>query len=292
MSVYLKPGGTVGAYTLERMLGVGAFGVVWLAHRPDFPQPVAIKVLHPSAAESPESVERFRREAFVLGELQSPHIARMYELIQAPPYGLALVMEYIEGELLSDQLKRGTISVESALMLGADLLRGLVELHRLGVVHRDLKPENVMMRPAADSPPRAVIFDFNLSRLKGGTGPGGKSSSLTAMGSAIGTVPFMAPEQLLDARRVSEKADMYSTGAILFRAVAGKPPFDGPQSFREKLIIESPPVPTGRTDTTAIGFERIIARALKRKPAERFDDAAQMLAAVDALMMRSSRAAV
>jgi len=273
------------------MLGVGAFGVVWLAHRADHGVPVAIKVLHPSAAESPESVERFRREAFVLGELQSPHIARMYELIQAPPYGLALVMEYIEGELLSDQLKRGTITVESALLLGADLLRGLVELHRLGVVHRDLKPENVMMRPASDTPARAVIFDFNLSRLKGGTGPGGKSSSLTAMGSAIGTVPFMAPEQLLDARRVSEKADMYSTGAILFRAVAGRPPFDGPQSFREKLIMESPPVPTGRTDTTAIGFERIVARALKRKPAERFDDAAQMLAAVEALMMRGSRAA-
>jgi serine/threonine-protein kinase len=283
--VYLNPGQKIGPYTLERMLGVGAFGVVWLARRPEWDHPVAIKVLHPTAAESAESVERFRREAYVLAQMKSDHIAQMYELLEERPWGLALVMEFIEGELLSEFLKRSRMSVEEALVLGADVLRGLVELHAHGVIHRDLKPENVMMRPHGKKW-RAVIFDFNLSRLKGGTGPGAKSSSLTAMGSAIGTVPFMAPEQLLDARRVSEKADVYSAGAILFRAVSGHCPFEGPQSFREKLVMEAPPVPTDRADPIAVGFERIVARALKRKPTERYEDANQMLTALEALVAR------
>ena len=291
--VYLNPGQQIGPYTLERMLGVGAFGVVWLARRPEWEVPVAIKVLHPTAAESAESVERFRREAYVLGQMESPHIAKMYELLEERPFGLALVMEYIEGELLSEYLKRSRMSVEDALLLGADMLRGLVELHARGVIHRDLKPENVMIRPTTTDPSRgwsAVIFDFNLSRLKGGgTGPGAKASSLTAMGSAIGTVPFMAPEQLLDARRVSEKADVYSAGAILFRAVSGHCPFEGPQSFREKLVMEAPPVPTDRADPIAVGFERIVGRALKRKPTERYEDAQQMLTALDALVARMGR---
>jgi serine/threonine-protein kinase len=289
--LYLAPGNKIASYTLDRMLGVGAFGVVWLARDAKTKRMVAIKVLHPAAAESQEAIERFRREAWVLGKMRSPHIAEMYEMIQDPAFGLALVMQFIDGELLHEYLKRQSFGVEPAILLGIDILRGVVEMHKHGVIHRDLKPENVMLQPDANTALgfRAVIFDFNLSRLKSGTGPGEKASSLTAMGSAIGTVPYMAPEQLIDARRVSEKADVYSVGAILFRSVAETPPFAGPQSFREKLVMEAPPVPTGRTDPMAIGFERVLARALKRKPPERYDDAQQMLAALEALGQRMNR---
>jgi serine/threonine-protein kinase len=289
--VYLRPGTPIGQYSLERMLGVGAFGVVWLATSPATGQQVAIKILHPNAAESPETVERFRREAYVLGQMESPHIAKMLDFLLAPPFGLVLVMEYIEGQLLSEYLKRAQMDVEQTILLGIDVLRGLVEMHAHGIIHRDIKPENIMLRPTENGRSMAVIFDFNLSRVKTGTGPGGKASSLTAMGSAIGTVPFMAPEQLLDARRVTEAADVYSAAAILYRAVSGATPFTGPGSFREKLVMEAPTVQLGRKDPMATGLERVITRALRRKPAERYQDAEEMLSALEVLAARLSRPA-
>jgi len=253
------------------MLGSGAFGVVWLASRADGMR-VAIKVLHPEAAVSRESVERFRREAWALSRMQSPHIARMYEFLTGPPFGMALVMEYVEGELLSEVFKHGRFSVEDAVGLGIGILSGVAEMHQFGIIHRDLKPENVILRPDSHGW-HAVIFDFNLSRIKNDL----SSSSLTAMHSAIGTVPYMAPEQLVDARRVVESSDVYSVGAILYRAVSGAPPFGTKESLRDKLQHEARPLDTGRSDKVAKDFERIVGLALRRKPADRYAKAKGML---------------
>ncbi len=276
----LVPGSQIGVYVLDSLLGSGAFGVVWLAHRNDTQNRVAIKVLHPEAAVSRESVERFRREAWALSRLKSPHIARMHEFLTGPPVGMALVMEYIEGELLSDVLKRARFSVEDAIGLGVGILSGVAEMQSIGIIHRDIKPENVILRPN-DNGWHAVIFDFNLSRVKNA---GGKMSSLTSMHAAIGTVPYMAPEQLLDARRVNEASDVYSTATILYRAVAGALPFDTRGSLREKLQQEAPALSTGRDDRMAKGFERIINKALRRRPAERYQNAQQMLDDMTALV--------
>ena len=265
----LLPGSQIGGYVLESLLGSGAFGVVWLAHRRETGDRVAIKVLHPEAAVSRESVERFRREAWALSRLQSPHIARMYEYLTGPPFGMALVMEYIEGELLSDVFKRARFSVEDAIGLGVGILSGVAEMQSIGIIHRDLKPENVILRPNPNGW-HAVIFDFNLSRVKD---PKAKMSSLTSMHAAIGTVPFMAPEQLLDARRANEASDVYSVGTVLYRAVAGALPFD----TRERLQQEARPCQTGRPDALGRGFERIIGKSLRRRPSERYANAQQML---------------
>ena len=269
----LTPGSTIGAYVLESVLGSGAFGVVWLAHRSDTGERVAIKVLHPEAAVSREVGERFRREAWALSRLTSPHIARMYELVTAPEIEMALVMEYIDGELLSDVFQRARFSIEDALGLGVGILAGVAEMQSMGIIHRDIKPENVILRPN-DSGWHAVIFDFNLSRIKD---PRGKTSSLTAMHAAIGTVPYMSPEQLLDARRVTEASDVYSVGTILYRGVRGELPFDMRGSLREKLQQEARPLETGRVDPLAKGFERVVNRSLRRRPAERYAKAQDML---------------
>jgi serine/threonine-protein kinase len=270
--VQLAPGHSIGNYTLESLLGTGAFGVVWLARRPSGER-VAIKVLHPEMLVSRESVERFRREAWALSQLQSPHIARMFEFLTGAPYGMALVMEYIEGELLSEVLKRARFSVEDAIGLGVGILSGVAEMQSAGIIHRDIKPENVILRPNPNGW-HAVIFDLNLSRTKDAKG---KMSSLTSMHAAIGTVPYMAPEQLLDARRVDQSSDVYSTGTILYRAVAGVLPFDMKQSLREKLQHEAKPLETGRNDPLAKGFEQIVGMSLRRRPADRFRNAQQML---------------
>ena len=279
----IVPGARLGQYVFERPLGVGAFGVVWLAALEDAPQTkVAIKVLHPQAAVSHESVERFRREARALKQLSSPHIARMHEFVVGPPFGFALVMEYIQGEILSSVFKRTKLGVEDAIYLGQNLLRGVVEMHSHGIIHRDLKPANVMLRPLQTGW-RAVILDFNLSRFKDGKDEEGKSQgSLTTMGSAIGTIPFMAPEQIVDARRATESADVYAVAAILFNAVAGVPAFDM-NSFRAKLTDEAKTVPTGRSDPTAQGFEAVMAKGLKRKPQERYASAQEMHDALAAI---------
>lgn len=277
-------GTKLGPYVFERPLGVGAFGVVWLAGREGAPQTkVAIKVLHPQAAVSHESVERFRREARALKELSSPHIARMYEFVVGPPFGFALVMEYIQGELLSNVFKRTKLGVEDTIYLGQNMLRGVVEMHEHGIIHRDLKPANVMLRPLPTGGWKAVILDFNLSRFKSGKDENGKTQgSLTTMGSSIGTIPFMAPEQIVDARRATESADTYAVAAILFNAVAGEPAFDM-ASFRQKLTDEARTVPTGRTDATAVAFETVMAKALRRKPQERYENAQEMLDALAAI---------
>ncbi|HEY8074490.1 MAG TPA: serine/threonine-protein kinase [Labilithrix sp.] len=269
----LVPGAQIGSYVLESPLGSGAFGVVWLARKSVSQERVAIKVLHPEAAQSREVVERFRREAWALSRLTSPHIARMYEFLHGPPFGMALVMEYIEGELLSDVIKRAQFSVEDAIGLAIGVLSGVAEMQSIGIIHRDIKPENVILRPNQDGW-HAVIFDFNLSRIKD---PKGKMSSLTSMHAAIGTVPYMAPEQLLDARRVDESSDVYSIGAILYRSVSGMLPFDTRESLREKLQKEARPLETGRTDALAKGFEQIVGKSLRRRPADRYLNAQSML---------------
>ncbi len=277
--VQLLPGSRIGAYILESLLGSGAFGVVWLARHDSSDDRVAIKVLHPKAALSRESAERFRREAWALSRLESPHIARMYEFLTGAPFGMALVMEYIEGELLSEVFKRARFSVEDAISLGIGVLSGVAEMQSIGIIHRDIKPENVILRPN-EGGWHAVIFDFNLSRMKNAD----KMSSLTSMHAAIGTVPYMAPEQLLDARRVTESSDVYSVGTILYRAVSGDLPFDTRESLREKLQQEAKPLDTQREDPLAKGFERVVTRSLLRRPAERYTNAEQMLDELSALV--------
>jgi serine/threonine protein kinase len=271
--VQLSPGSRIGAYELESILGKGAFGVVWLARRPGKVEPFAIKVLHPEVALSAEGIERFEREAWALSRLTSPHIARMHEVLTGPATPMALVMEYVEGELLADVFRRARFTVEDALGLGIGLLSGVVEMHSLGIIHRDLKPENVILRPNEEGW-HAVIVDFNLARVKD---PKGKGSHLTKVHAAIGTVPYMSPEQLLDARRVTEASDVYSIGTILFRAVTGAFPFGSQEQQAEKLRYEPPPLVVQRTDRRARLFEQVVNRALRRRPSERYGAAGEML---------------
>jgi serine/threonine protein kinase len=215
------PGAEVGAYRIERKVGEGAFGAVWCGTHIDTGERVALKALLPAAAANPEQVSRFHREAKLLALVRTPNVARMVDFLVDSEFGVVLVMELIDGELLSDLLGAGLVGVDETIDIGAQILDGVCDLHAAGIIHRDLKPNNIMLCSKADGTRRVVIFDLGLSRFVRDTAAMESTRSLTGAHVALGTLECIAPEQILNARDVTERSDIYSVGSILYRAITG-----------------------------------------------------------------------
>ncbi|MGH7295541.1 MAG: serine/threonine-protein kinase [Polyangiaceae bacterium] len=207
MSVRFAPGVLVaGTYVVDRFLGRGASGEVWAATHVWTREPVALKVLAEEAAADEETAERFRREAIFLARAAGEHVARIVDFVSDPGAGMVLVMELVDGESLARVLDRRTLSVEEAVALGVDLLAGVAALHGAGVIHRDLKPGNVLLRVRPDGSTVPVLCDFGLSRLARGRPTDASDPSLTDLTRgdvAMGTLRYMAPEQVLNARQAT-----------------------------------------------------------------------------------------
>jgi len=280
----LQPGDVVaGTYAIERLLGRGGAGEVWVAREMSTGTRFALKVLGAQAATDEETVERFRREAYFLRRTESAHVARIHDFVVDRTTGMALVMELVEGEPLDRAIDQRTLSVEEAIELGVDLLAGVEVLHGARVIHRDLKPGNILLRKQKDGRVRPVICDFGLSRLARRRDGDVSSPSLTELtkgDAALGTLRYMAPEQVLNAKQATEQSDLYAVGAILYRAVTGAPAFGEHEEARAiaraKVMGEAPPFETGRTDGLARALERIVTRAMRRRPSERFRSATEM----------------
>ncbi len=279
-------------YLVEQKVGEGAFGAVWSAKHISLGIRVALKTLLPAAAAAEETVARFRREARLLAKIQSDYVVRVLDFVHDETFGLVLVLDFIEGELLYDVLRGRRMSVEESIDIGVDVLTGLADLHAAHVIHRDLKPGNILLRRLPDGGQRAVIFDFSLSREDATRGES-SVTDLTKSNMVMGTLPYMAPEQALNAREVTERSDVYAVGAVLYRMVSGKQLFGeaGDALLRTKLTTEPPRLDSGRTDATAVAFEEIVARAIRRRPAQRFASAREMLVRLVELQ-RASDAAV
>jgi serine/threonine-protein kinase len=282
-------------YRLETKVGAGGMGEVWAAEHIGVGTRVAMKTLLAATAKNHEMAARLKREAFFLGRIQSDHVARVLDFIDDDRWGLVLVMEFVEGDKLSDVLKqKHQLTVEETIELGADLASALSDLHRANVIHRDLKPANVILKPLAGGAWRAMIVDFGLSRLLRDDAEGQEAiTNITGLHMALGTVEYMAPEQVLDSRDVTPASDLYALGALLYRAVAGRHVFG---QLREghmahaKITREAPALETGRGDRIARGLESVVAHALAKRPADRYDRADLMLAELTSLrhLARSS----
>jgi serine/threonine-protein kinase len=276
-------------------------GEVWAGDHMRLKLKVAMKILRKGAQSNHEIVTRFTREAFLLGQIQTDRVARVYDFISRGRYAPLLIMELIEGPSLAHVLSRKQLSVEDAIHLGMDLGRALRELHAAKVVHRDLKPANVMLRPYGEGEYRTVFVDLGVSRLLSDDDEDedDQLTEITAADRCVGTIEYMAPEQILSSRGATTAVDLYAAGAILFRAVAGHNVFGdlgGIELARKKLSDPAPPLNTGRTDVVAQGFEEVVARALSASPNDRFESADELLTELsylrDAGRAMAARAAV
>lgn len=286
------PGALVaGRYRLTRMVGSGGMGEVWSGEDNKTNTKVAVKHLLPAAAKHHEVVARFKREAYLLGRVESEYVARVVDFFDDELYGLVLVMEFIEGPSLAHILEQRTLSFEEAVDLAFDLLRALQDLHTSKIVHRDLKPGNIIMKPMPGGVQRAIVVDFGISRLLPDKGEN-EVTGITRANIALGTVEYMAPEQILNSRDVTTVTDLYAVGIILFRSIKGHHAFGdrrGEELARAKLIEEPPPLETRRQDEVAKGMTALIVRALKKKPSQRYQSAEHMLDEVRALREAARR---
>jgi serine/threonine protein kinase len=280
----LTPGAVIaGRYRVERKVGSGGMGEVWAGEHISIGVKVALKKLLPAAAVDHQVVARFKREAYLLGRIRSEHVARVVDFVADNSFGLVLVMDFVEGEALTSTLQARQLDIEETIDLGVDIAEALCDLHRAQVVHRDLKPDNIIMEPLNNGRRRAVLVDFGVSRLVSSGGTGSHDEDITGIthaDMAVGTIAYMAPEQLLSSRDVTGASDVYALGAILYRAVAGQHVFgdlDDVDYAKRKLSTEAAPLRMMRVDRVAQGLQVLVARALRRLPAGRFASAAAML---------------
>ncbi|MGH9844785.1 MAG: protein kinase domain-containing protein [Blastocatellia bacterium] len=259
----IEPGAIIGSYRIQEEVGLGGMGKVYRGIDLMLSREVAIKVLRPEMTQYGSLVERFRNEAVVLAKLNHPHIALLYNLIQQDNL-LFMVMEFLRGDPLDWRIRKsGAIPYGEAIRLFGQILEAINYAHQNGVVHRDLKPNNIMITPGE----KVKVMDFGIARVLG-------TQRMTMEGSVIGTVEYMAPEQVRG-QESSERTDIYSLGILLYEMLCGKLPFTSDNQYDlMRAQIESPPPPP-RTIAPMIPehVEQAILRALAKEPAGRFASA-------------------
>lgn len=265
-------GGSIGSYRVERRLGRGGMGEVFLGYDDRLGRPVAVKRIRQGLAQAGQS-ERFRREARAAARLSHSSIVHIYDLVEDES-GIAIVMEYVEGSTLDVLLAKGLPDPALAVRLARDVAEGLAAAHAAGLVHRDLKAENVIVTAEG----RAKILDFGLAKpIAGAEG----EESLTADGAVIGTFHAMSPEQA-SGGEVDARSDLFSLGVLLYEMLTGRSPFKGSNSLDTlRRVIAHHPVPVSalRPDLPR-GLSDRIERLLAKDREERPRSAAEVAAAL------------
>lgn len=261
-----------GKYRVDGMLGAGGVGVVVEATHIQLGELVAIKLLQPSAAEDPDTVARFEREARAAVRIKSEYVSKVLdvgELDNGVPY---MVMEHLQGRDLSTLIRERTcLPVEEAVEMVLQASLAVAEAHALGIVHRDLKPANLFLLRRADGSPHVKVLDFGISKIvaRGGSLP---EASMTQTATVVGSPLYMSPEQMESARYADERSDIWSLGTILFELIAGVPAFEAtsmPQ-LCARILNGSP---TSLLDVAPDVPEALwvaIERSLRRDASERY----------------------
>ncbi len=266
-------------YRLVKPAGFGGMAQLWVAKNESTAAEVCVKVLVPDAADE-ESVTRFRREAYAAARLSHRAIVRVFDLMElgpdgqvskaGKPHALAIVMELLTGETLSDLLmKKGKLSLDEALDVIIPVAGALAHAHRAGVVHRDVKPDNVFLAKDPDGIVIPKVLDFGVSKIASSDTPG-----LTAAGVMLGTPSYMSPEQAKGAPSVDARSDVFSAGILFYMMLTGANPFEA-ESFHaviEAIIEREPP----RIAELPDAIWQVLAKALAKDPAQRWSDGTEL----------------
>lgn len=263
----------MGGYKILKLIGRGGVGAVYKAEQISTGRFVALKVLHPDVAQGDTAVKRFQREGRTGAQLQHPNITLIYEqgTMEGKPF---ISMEFVEGESLHDLVVReGGLSQARAAQLLAPVADALFHAHAFNIVHRDLKPANIMVTRYGMS----KLTDLGLAKSL--VDP---TVQVTAMGMAVGTPGYMAPEQATKANDIDHRVDIYALGATLYHTVTGRPPFTGksPLDILRKSLSEEPAPPTQFNPKLTVQFVRVIEKAMAKDPDLRFADCREMAEAL------------
>jgi eukaryotic-like serine/threonine-protein kinase len=254
-------GSTILHYNILEKLGQGGMGVVYLAEDINLERKVAIKFLPKHISENTEERQRFKIEAKAAAKLNHPNIATIYS-IEETENELFIVMEYIKGIELSDKIKAGVVPSNEAIKIGIQIAGGLEAAHNEGIIHRDIKSSNIMITESGV----VKVMDFGLAKLKG-------TSKLTKMGSTVGTIAYMSPEQSRS-DEVDNRTDLWSFGVVFYEMLTGKLPFRG--DYDQAIIysiLNEEPHPAGEIDK---GIQKIIDKSLKKNREERYSSAGEI----------------
>ncbi len=264
-------GQTVGHYQIQELLAEGAMGVVYKARDLNLERTVAIKFLKPHRSTDENATRRFIHEAKAASSLDHPNVCTIYEIETASNGQLFIAMAYYEGETLRRKLGRGPLSIEDALQHTVDIGHGLAKAHRHGLVHRDIKPENVIITTDGV----AKILDFGMVKFT-------RDMTSASPGMAVGTVGYMAPEQLEG--YADQRSDLWSLGVVLYEMLTGRRPFLGQSSEMLNAITheEFPPISEMRGGVS-VEIQRVISRTLEKSPSNRYQRAEELLAHLHAL---------
>ncbi len=259
-------------YRIQRLLGRGGMGAVYLAHDEVLDDTVALKVIAATfAADEASLVERFRREAAAARKVSSPSVIRIHDLGEARPGLLYLSMEYFPGRTLAEVItSRGLVPIPDCIDYLQQICTGLAAAHDAGVIHRDLKPQNVLVGER-----NAVkLIDFGLAKATTGAG-------LTGTGMLLGTPHYMSPEQVRG-KNVDASSDIYALGALAFHLVCGRPPFAGDNVIAVGFAhcTEPPPAPSSMRPDVPAALDAMILKALSKSPTDRPRTAADFRAAL------------
>jgi serine/threonine protein kinase len=267
-----------GQYEVESVLGRGAMGMVYLARDRRIGRKVALKTVQldqkfEDESEADEFFKRLQREAEVVGAMQHPNIVTLYEPGYENNVISYLATEYVDGESLKDRLKRSKpLPVDEALKLGEDILRGLAYAHTKGIIHRDIKPANILL----SSEGQAKLADFGIARPI--------DSNLTAVGSMLGTPNYMSPEQV-KCSPVTTKADLFSTGIVIYEMLTGQKPFAAADvsGILRNVVEKDPKLASEVNPLVPEAVARFVERLLAKTPEARFESAGAALAELQKL---------
>ena len=265
-------GRTISHYKILEKLGEGGMGVVYKAEDLKLQRPVALKFLPARALGDPEATERFLREARAAAALQHPNICTVHEIDEEEGQTF-IVMAYIDGRELADEIAEGPLPIARALDLATQTAQGLLEAHNNGTVHRDVKPANIMVT----SQGRAVVMDFGLAQLAS------SKAKLTREGSTVGTSAYMSPEQM-GGETVDRRTDIWALGVVFYEMLAGALPFRGEyeQAIQYSIVYEAPEPLRKTRPNVPDDIEVVIEKVLAKKPDERYQGLGELIADLQA----------